>query len=141
MKINLTKSTIFFFLFIFNDLLADNNYFAQGIDLFQSKKFDNAKIKFEQDIVFNPKNEMSYLYLAKIFQKKDEIKQEKKNLNTVLLLNPENEEAVYFLAILNIKESNFKRSEELIENLGKVCKEFCSKKAELTEKLNNLLKQ
>ena len=78
MKINLTKSTIFFFLFIFNDLLADNNYFAQGIDLFQSKKFDNAKIKFEQDIVFNPKNEMSYLYLAKIFQKKDEIKQEKK---------------------------------------------------------------
>lgn len=141
MKINLTKSTIFFFLFIFNDLLADNNYFAQGIDLFQSKKFDNAKIKFEQDIVFNPKNEMSYLYLAKIFQKKDEIKQEKKNLNTVLLLNPENEEAVYFLAILNIKESNFKRSEDLIENLGKVCKEFCSKKAELTEKLNNLLKQ
>ena len=31
---------------------------------------DKAKFKFEQDIVFNPKNEKSYLYLSKIFLNK-----------------------------------------------------------------------
>mgnify|MGYP000705782583 CR=1 FL=1 len=28
---------------------------------------NEAKFKFEQDIVFNPKSELSYLYLSKIF--------------------------------------------------------------------------
>ena len=46
---------------------------------------DDAKIKFEQDIVFNPKNELSYLYLSKIFNKLDK-KLEEQNLNTVMLL-------------------------------------------------------
>ena len=50
------------------------------------KDFEKAKIKFEQSIVFNPKNENSYLYLAKIFkiQAKDSL--EEQNLNTVILL-------------------------------------------------------
>ena len=34
---------------------------------FLKKNFEKAKFKFEQDIVFNPKNHQSYLYLAKIF--------------------------------------------------------------------------
>ena len=56
-----------------------------------------AKFKFEQDIVFNPKNEKSYLYLSKIFNKLKKKELEEKNLNTVLLINPKNEEATYNL--------------------------------------------
>ena len=63
------------------------------------KKFKEAKFKFEQDIVFNPKSEMSYLYFIKkylkILNKKD---LQEQNLNTVILLNPENEEAIYNLS-------------------------------------------
>ena len=61
--------------FLPNIVFAKSEYFKEGIDLYNKKKFDDAKIKFEQDIVFNPKSELSYLYLSKIFNI-----QEKKNL-------------------------------------------------------------
>ena len=54
-----------------NTLLANTQYFIEGLNLFNNKKFEQAKFKFEQDIVFNPKNEMSYLYLSKIFYNLD----------------------------------------------------------------------
>ena len=44
------------------------------------------KFKFEKDLVFNPKNENSYLFLAKIFNYKKNNTLEEKNLNTVILL-------------------------------------------------------
>ena len=62
----LLKITISF-LFIFNSVFAGINYFNEGLALFQKKEFDKAKFKFEQDIVFNPKNEKSYLFLSKLF--------------------------------------------------------------------------
>ena len=34
-----------------NHLLANTLYFQEGLDLFNSKKYDQAKFKFEQDIV------------------------------------------------------------------------------------------
>ncbi len=37
--------------------------------LFEKSDFEKSKILFERDIVFNPKSETSYLYLAKIFNK------------------------------------------------------------------------
>ena len=55
-----------------NFLLANTQFFQEGLNLFKSKKFNEAKFKFEQDIVLNPKNELSYLYLSKIFKKLDE---------------------------------------------------------------------
>ena len=39
--------------------------------LFNKNKFEEARFKFEQDIVYNPKNELSYLYLSKIFNKQE----------------------------------------------------------------------
>ena len=72
---------------------AEFSNFDEGKNFFNEKKYDLAKFKFEQDIVFNPKNENSYLYLAKIHKfKKDDIEEEK-NLNTVYY-ESENEEAV-----------------------------------------------
>ena len=56
-------------LFIFTtSLLANTQYFKDGVKLFNEKNLTKAKFKFEQDIVFNPKNELSYLYLSKIFK-------------------------------------------------------------------------
>ena len=57
---------IFFFLPKY--LFATRKIFQEGLSLFKNKKFEEAKFKFEQDIVFNPKSEMSYLYLSKIFK-------------------------------------------------------------------------
>jgi hypothetical protein len=90
-----------------------------------------------KDIVFNPKSEKSYLYLAKIFNKKNNSELEEINLNTVILLNPSNEEAVFQLTLLNIKKSNYDESEKQIKKFEIICKKLCSKKSELKEKLNN----
>ena len=62
-----------------------------------------AKFKFEQDIVFNPKSEMAYLYLSKIFKNLENKNLQEQNLNTVILLNPMNEEAIYNLAKLKLE--------------------------------------
>ena len=59
-------------------------------------------------------------------------------MNTVILLNPQNEEAVFLLALLKIKQSNYNKSEELIENFKKICNILCSKKSELDIKFKNL---
>ena len=49
---------------------ADDNYYDQAIKKFDKKDYDEAKFLLERNIVFNPKDAKSYLYLAKIFQKK-----------------------------------------------------------------------
>ena len=59
---------IFFIFLFFNNLQAGPNYFNEGLTFYEKKELDKAKFKFEQDIVFNPKNEKSYLYLSKIFK-------------------------------------------------------------------------
>ena len=121
------------------NLFAEANYFKEGKKLFESKSFERSKFKFEQDIVFNPKNENSYLYLAKIYLKEDNDELQEKNLNTVVLLNPKNEEAIYMLTLLNIKKSNFSKAEALIINFTDVCKKLCASKKNLKEKLKNSL--
>ena len=79
---------IFIYLFIITDGIAkESNYFAEGMKLFQNKKFEKSKILFEKDIVFNPRSEKSYLYLAKIFSKNENDDEQEINLNSVLLLN------------------------------------------------------
>ena len=119
---------------------AKNSYFNDGKKLFENKKYKDSKFYFEKDIVFNPKSEKSYLYLAKIFKEEKNINLEENNLNTVLLLNPRNEEAIYLLTLLNIKNSNFSNAKELIEKLNLVCEKMCSSKLELQSKLDSSLK-
>jgi len=129
-------------LFSFSNVIANtkNLYFEKGKKLFDDKNYKDSKFYFEKDIVFNPKSENSYLYLAKIFKKEDNDSLEENNLNTTLLLNPKNEEAIYFLTLLNIKNSNFSKAKELIATLSKVCKKMCSSKLELQLKLDSSLK-
>ena len=132
---------IFFLVLISSNALAGTNYFNEGLALYKNKEFDRAKFKFEQDIVFNPKNEKSYLYLSKIFNEQEKKELEEKNLNTVILLNPKNEEATYNLAQLKLKESDFEGSKQLIEKLLMFCKNYCQKSQKLKIEIENSLKK
>ena len=118
--------------------ITKENFFSEGVKLFNEKKFPESKFKFEQDIVFNPKSEDSYLYLAKIFKERENDELQEQNLNTVILINPRNEEALYLLALLNIKKSDYSESDRLIKKFNKVCKKICAKKSELILKLKTL---
>ena len=136
---SLSVKIIVIYLFLFSGgLTKESKYFYEGVELFQNKKFDKSKIFFEKDIVFDPKSEKSYLYLAKIFNKNDNKEEEEINLNAVLLLNPQNDEAMYMLALLKIKQSDYDQAKELIENFTLICKSFCSKKDEIQEKLKKI---
>ena len=124
-----------------NILLAKSGYFEEGLDLYNKNKIEEAKFKFEQDIVFNPKSELSYLYLSKIFNKQDKQELEEQNLNTVILLNPKNEEAIYNLAKLKLKASDYKKSTELNNKLKNVCIKLCKKSEKLKIEIENLSKK
>ena len=132
---------IFFLILPINNLLAKSEYIKDGIELYDKNKLEDAKFKFEQDIVFNPKSEISYLYLSKIFNKQDKKNLEEKNLNTVMLLNPKNEEAIYNLAKLKLKSSDYKQSRELNKKLKSICQKFCIKSDQLKIEIENLSKK
>ena len=136
---------IFLYLFalfsLSTNLFAKSEYVKDGINLYNKNQFEDAKFKFEQDIVFNPKSELSYLYLSKIFKKQDKKSLEEKNLNTVMLLNPNNEEAIYNLARLKLTSSDYKKSKELNKKLKSLCKNFCTKSDKLKIEIENLSKK
>ena len=133
---------IFYFFYLSsNTLFAKSQYFQEGIDLYNKKKFEDAKFKFEQDIVFNPKSEESYLYLSKIFNKQDDKSLEEQNLKTVMLLNPKNEEAIYNLAKLKLSSSDYKKSMELNKRLKSLCVNFCILSDKLKIEIENLSKK
>ena len=132
---------LFLIFLMTSSLLAKNQYFEEGINLFKNKKFEKAKFKFEQDIVINPKSELSYLYLSKIFNNLDKKKLEEQNLNTVILLNPKNEEAIFSLAKLKLESSDYNKSKELNDRLISICKKFCNESNKLKIKIENLSKK
>ena len=133
---------IFFFVIILsNNLLANTRFFQEGLNLYKNKKYEEAKFKFEQDIVFNPKNEMSYLYLSKIFKNLDEKILEEQNLNTVILLNPKNEEAIFNLAKLKLEASDYNKSRDLNYILMNLCSKFCNQSKKLKIEIENLSKK
>ena len=137
-KYLLIKVIAAYLFFTINAFGAQQSYFEEGIMLFNKKEFSKSKRLFEKDIVFNPKNEKSYLYLAKIFNREENDEEQEVNLANVLLINPKNDEAVYMLTILKIKQSDYKKAKELIEQFNLICKSYCSKKEEIAEKLNKL---
>jgi len=126
---------LFFTTIVFS---GEFNFHEKGKALFDKKKFDKSKFLFEKDIVFNPKNEKSYLYLAKIFNYDENEQNEELNLNSVLILNPKNDEALYMLILLKIKQYDYDQAKQLIKKFNLVCKSFCSKKTEIEEKFSKL---
>ncbi len=117
----------------FEGFALNINYYNQGLKFFKEKDYKEAKYYFEKDIVFNTKNEKSYLYLSKISAINKDNNSQKIYLDTVLVLNPKNEEALYLKILLNIDEGDFKKAQESNLIFAKVCKELCSKKNDLSK--------
>ena len=128
-------------MFLTNTSFARTEYFQEGLQLYNKNKYKDAKFKFEQDIVFNPKSELSYLYLSKIFKKLDKKDLEEQNLNVVILLNPKNEEAIYNLAILKLESSDYEKSRNLNNQLKIICATFCNQSDKLKIEIENLSKK
>ena len=137
-KILLINMLLVSFFLSANVFSKESSHFIKGMKHFNNDEFDKSKIFFERDLVFNPRSEKSYLYLAKIFKKKENIEEEEINLKNVLLLNPKNDEAIYMLTLIKIEQSNYNEAEELINKFNLVCKSFCSKKKEIELKFKKL---
>ena len=94
---------VFFFCIMTSFASAKENFFIEAKNLFEKENYEEAKFLFQRNIVFNPKNSESYVYLAKIFNLEENESEEEKNLNTALLLEPDNEEAMYMLIQIELK--------------------------------------
>ena len=105
----------------------EKNFFNEAKELFEDKKYEDSKFLFQRNIVYNPKDANSYLYLAKIFKIEEDKPEQEKNINTTLLLDPKNEEAMYLLLDMEIERSNFSKVKELKKNFKKICSLLCEK--------------
>jgi len=125
----------FFFIIQVN---AKENLFVEAKKKYDNKKLDEAKFLFQRNIVFNPKDAKSYLYLAKIYNSEKNEKEEIKNLKTTLLLEPDNEEALYMLIDIELKKSNFSEVKKLTENFKIICSTLCEKTNKINKRLKNI---
>ena len=117
---------------------GNENFFDKGLELYKNKKYDDARFMFERSIVFNPKDSSSYLYLAKIYNFKEDQKEEKKNLETTLLIEPDNEEAILMLMKIALEKSNYSKVKDLSNTFTKVCKKLCDNNKDILETLANI---
>ena len=116
---------------------AADNLFEKAKKKFEKKDYEKSKFLFQRNIVFNPKNAESYLYLAKIFNTEENQEEEEKNLDTTLLLEPNNEEAIYMLINIQLDRSNFEKANTLMNRFTSVCKNMCNKKIEISKSLQD----
>ena len=129
--------TIFLINFI-NISFSKENFYSEGVKLFDKKKYDEAKFLFERSIVFNPKHSNSYLYLAKIYKNKEDQRNEEKNLEATLLIEPTNEEAILMSMELGLEKTNYSKVKELSERFAKVCIKLCGENKKILKELENL---
>ena len=116
---------------------AADNLFEEAKKKFDKKDYEKSKFLFQRNIVYNPKNAESYLYLAKIFKTEQDQEEEEKNLDTTLLLEPNNEEAIYMLINIQLDRSNFEKANTLMNRFTSVCKKLCNKKTEIKKSLQD----
>jgi len=134
----LLKFALLIFIIITSHAIGKENFFNEAKKLFDNGKIEESKFLFQRNIVFNPKDSKSYLYLAKIYEtEKNEVEQEK-NINTTLLLEPDNEEAMYMLIDIKLKKSDFEKVKELRTQFEMICKSLCSKIKSIDERLTNI---
>jgi tetratricopeptide (TPR) repeat protein len=131
--------TLVFFLVVSSNLASSKeNFFDEALKMYQDKKYDEARFMLERNIVFNPKDAKSYLYLAKIYNHEEDQRKEEYNLETTLLIDPQNEEAILMLMKIALEKSNYDKVKELSEKFVQVCKSLCDENNEILESLKNL---
>jgi len=129
-------STIFF---LFNNqTFSKENFFNEALKLYEREKYEDARFLFERNIVFNPKDANSYLYLAKIYNHNENQSKEEQNLETALLIEPNNEEAMLMMMKIAIQKSNYDKVKNLSDTFSKVCKNLCNVNQEIKESLKNI---
>ena len=128
---------LIFFGFITSSFAGKKSFFDEAKILFEEEKYEESKFLFQRNIVYNPKNAESYLYLAKIFKTEQNQEEEEKNLDTTLLLEPNNEEAIYMLINIQLDRSNFEKANTLMNRFTSVCKKLCNKKTEIKKSLQD----
>ena len=87
---------------------------------------------------FNPKDSKSYLYLAKIYNIKEDKKKEEKNLESTLLIEPNNEEAILMSMRIALEKSNYSKVKNLSKTFVKVCDKLCKENESILESLSNI---
>ena len=130
---------LFVFLFlinIFNVSKGNENFFEEGLKLYNNEKYEDARFMFERSIVFNPKDSNSYL--AKIYNIEEDQNKEEKNLEATLLIEPDNEEAILMSMKIALAKSNYSKVKKLSKTFIKVCKKLCKENKDVLETLANI---
>ena len=131
--------TLVFFLVVSSNLASSNeNFFDEALKMYQDKEYDDARFLLERNIVFNPKDARSYLYLAKIYNHEEDERKEEYNLDTALLIEPNNEEAILMLMKIALKKSNYSKVKDLSQTFIKVCEKLCDENDEIQKSLKNI---
>ena len=117
---------------------GDENFFNKGLELYKNKNYEDAKFMFERNIVYNPRDAISYLYLAKIYNYEEDKRKEKYNLETTLLLQPDNEEALLMMMQIALEKSNYDKVKELSDTFIKVCKTSCEENNKIQDSLKDI---
>ena len=134
----LFASILLLCIFISTEVYAKENFFDEAKNKYDEKKLEDSKFLFQRNIVFNPKDAKSYLYLAKIYNSEENERKEIKYLKTTLLLEPDNEEAMYMLIDIELKKSNFSEVKKLTKNFIIICSSFCDKTKSINKRLKNI---
>ena len=131
-------AVIYFSLFTVNSALSLENFFDEALKMYKNKKYEEARFMLERNIVFNPKDAKSYLYLAKIYNHEENQRKEEYNLDTALLIEPNNEEVILMLMKIALKKSNYSKVKDLSQTFVKVCEKLCDENNEIQKSLKNI---
>jgi tetratricopeptide (TPR) repeat protein len=137
-KIFKITTLLFFLVFSANLASSKENFFDEALKMYQDKKYDEARFMLERNIVFNPKDAKSYLYLAKIYNHEEDQRKEEYNLDTALLIEPNNEEAILMLMKIALEKSNYSKVKDLSQTFIKVCEKLCDENDEIQKSLKNI---
>ena len=130
--------SIFLVFFSTNIALSKENFFNRALKMFKNEKYDEARFLLERNIVYNPKDADSYLYLAKIYNHEENQRKEEYNLETTLLIEPDNEEALLMMMKIALKKSNYSKVKELSNTFVKVCEKLCDENNQILDSLKNI---
>jgi tetratricopeptide (TPR) repeat protein len=137
-KIFKITSSICLVIFFFTNAQSKENFFDEAVKMYQSEKYEEARFMLERNIVFNPKDAKSYLYLAKIYNHEENQRKEEYNLESALLIEPNNEEVLLMLMKIALKKSNYLKVKDLSQTFIKVCDQLCKENKQIQDSLKNI---
>ncbi len=137
-KLTKLSLIIFFTICVKSIATSKENFFNQALELYNQEKYQDARFLFERNIVFNPNDANSYLYLAKIYKYEKDQRKEEYNLETTLLIEPNNEDAILMMMQIALEKSNYEKVKDLSERFSKVCNKLCNENKKIQDSLKNI---